>query len=128
MGAATAVAFPPSILESKGQPVPDTVDFSLKKPGQGNYMPSDPSYTRVTRTSPAAPGAAAVEITRRATGEKVSNGAVARFDNNNIKDGVGSGTDTYTLHLGSGSTSDGWPDKSKWVSFEDMYVCSFTID
>ena len=38
------------------------------------------------------------------------------------QDGKGEGEDTYILYEGDGSTDDGWPDISDWVSFEDMYV------
>ncbi|GFP54389.1 hypothetical protein TASIC1_0004001200 [Trichoderma asperellum] len=109
-GAAMVAAFPPSIIKAPTEPVPDTVDFSVP---QGNWMPS--------RTSPDVPSAANVKLAARATGEKVSNSNVARFDNSNIQDGVGDGVDSYTLYLGSGSTSAGWPDKSRWVSFENMF-------
>lgn len=103
-------AFPPSIIKAPTEPVPDTVDFSVP---QGNWMPS--------RTSPDVPSAANVKLAARATGEKVSNGNIALFDSSNILDGVGDGVDSYTLYLGSGSTSAGWPDKSRWVSFENMF-------
>lgn len=29
---------------------------------------------------------------------------------------------TYQQYIGDGSINAGWPDKTKWVSFEDMYV------
>ncbi|KAL7940174.1 hypothetical protein V8C42DRAFT_338325 [Trichoderma barbatum] len=61
------------------------------------------------------------EISTREIGGKVTNKALARFDNSNIEDGVGNGTDWYHLYLGNGSTAAGWPSKDKWVSFEDMF-------
>ncbi|KAJ3498986.1 hypothetical protein NLG97_g695 [Lecanicillium saksenae] len=67
----------------------------------------------------AAPHASQLED--RSTGGKVQNGAIARFDNTNIKDGIGGGRDEYHMYYGDGSTGAGWPDKSKWVSFEDMF-------
>lgn len=77
-----------------------------KAPGGGNFQP----------TSSAVAG-----LDRRQTGEKVSNGNVANYNTNNIQDGVGNGVDSYTMYWGDGSTSQGWPDKSKWVSFENMF-------
>jgi hypothetical protein len=34
----------------------------------------------------------------RAVGGRVSDGALARFDNSNINDGVGNGQDRYTMY------------------------------
>lgn len=59
-------------------------------------------------------------IAAREVGGKVTNKNLARFDNSNIEDGVGNGTDWYHLYLGNGSVAAGWPPKDKWVSFEDM--------
>ena len=54
------------------------------------------------------------------TGGQVSNSAVAVTEINNT-DGVGAGTDSYTQYCGDGS---GYPSRSAWVSFENMYeVC-----
>ena len=53
---------------------------------------------------------------KRATGGVVSNPAVA-VSSINDNDGVGAGTDSYTLYCGSGSA---FPPKSDWVSFVDM--------
>lgn len=60
------------------------------------------------------------QLEDRSTGGRVQNGAIARFDNSNIKDGSGGGKDEYRMYNGNGSTGNGWPDKSQWVSFEDM--------
>ena len=38
----------------------------------------------------------------------------------NDSDGVGPGVDNYVFYQGDGTTGAGWPDKSTWVSFEDM--------
>lgn len=70
--------------------------------------------------SPTSPNAPAVEFDSRDTGEYVNNGAIANWNSGNIHDGNGNGEDKYTMYWGSGSTSDGWPDKSRWVSFENM--------
>ncbi|KAI9838132.1 MAG: hypothetical protein M1819_006288 [Sarea resinae] len=53
-----------------------------------------------------------------ATGGQVDISAleVSSIDND---DGVGAGTDSYTFWSGNGST---WPDKSQWVSFDDMFT------
>ncbi|UKZ80076.1 hypothetical protein TrVFT333_007841 [Trichoderma virens FT-333] len=61
------------------------------------------------------------QIAAREIGGKVTNKNLARFDNSNIEDGVGNGTDWYHLYLGNGSVAAGWPSKDKWVSFEDMF-------
>lgn len=37
----------------------------------------------------------------------------------NNQDGIGGGSDTYTLYCGNG---DAFPPKSSWVSFEQMWV------
>ena len=80
--------FPPSLLQHPTTPVPDTVDFSMMP--SGNFMPS--------RTSPDA-AIPARSIERRAN-EKVQNGNLARYDSGNTKDGVGSGSDSYTFYSG----------------------------
>lgn len=36
-------------------------------------------------------------------------------------DGVGALPDRYVFYQGSGSTADGWPSMSSWVSFSDMW-------
>jgi hypothetical protein len=59
-------------------------------------------------------------VSKRATGETVVIPNLANWNKNNVHDGVGQGTDRYTLHLGSGQTWDGWPARSSWVSFEEM--------
>ena len=110
------VAYPPSVADVPTHvTVPDTVDFSPKKPDGGNYMNGDLS----SRTTPAAPQSAAA-LERRQKGERVSNGNVANYNADNTKDGIGSGTDQYVYYKGDGSTGQGWPDKSRWVSFENM--------
>lgn len=118
-GAAMAVPYPPSVAENPKSSVPDTVDFSLKKPNGGNYMPSKSSKAPASKTADA-PAAKSDKIKTRASGETVTNGA-ARFDNSNITDGNGDGVDTYTMYWGDGTTGSGWPDQSRWVSFENMF-------
>lgn len=119
LGAAMAVPYPPSIASGPTAAVPDTVDFSPKKPGGGNYMPSKSSKVPASKTADA-PAANGDKIKTRVTGETVTNG-VARFDNSNIQDGVGDGVDQYTMYWGDGSLGAGWPDQSRWVSFENMF-------
>ena len=55
-----------------------------------------------------------------ATGGQVNNPAVAVTSINNA-DG-GSGTDSYRQYNGDGTTGAGWPDKSAWESFDNMYM------
>ncbi|KAL7917090.1 hypothetical protein ACQKWADRAFT_324932 [Trichoderma austrokoningii] len=87
-------AFPLSIIKAPTEPVPDPVDFSVP---QGNWMPS---CTSVDVSS-----AANFKLAARATGKKVRNSNIARFDNSNIQDGVGDGVNSYTF---------------RWMSFENM--------
>lgn len=115
-----AVPYPPSVAVPNNVPVPDTVDFSLKKPGGGNYMPSKSSSVPVSKTADAPVVVGNSKLEARVTGEKVTNG-VARFDNSNILDGVGSGADKYTMYWGDGSTGAGWPAQNRWVSFQNMF-------
>ncbi|EHK21198.1 uncharacterized protein TRIVIDRAFT_153126 [Trichoderma virens Gv29-8] len=82
-------------------------------------MPSKSTNSPVSRTADA-PIVGKSKLEARVTGEKVTNG-VARFDNSNIQDGVGSGVDSYTMYWGDGSTGAGWPAQSRWVSFQNMF-------
>jgi len=61
-----------------------------------------------------------VQIESRSTGGNVTTKGIARFDNNNIWDGQGNGTDTYKLYLGNGTTAAGWPSIDSWISFGNM--------
>ncbi|UKZ76928.1 hypothetical protein TrVFT333_004643 [Trichoderma virens FT-333] len=119
VGASLASPYPPSVLDGPTAPVPDTVDWSPKKPDGGNFMPSKSTNSPVSRTADA-PIVGKSKLEARVTGEKVTNG-VARFDNSNIQDGVGSGVDSYTMYWGDGSTGAGWPAQSRWVSFQNMF-------
>ncbi|KAL1625209.1 hypothetical protein SLS56_007404 [Neofusicoccum ribis] len=58
-------------------------------------------------------------LTRRATGGVVTGGAAVDAINN--QDGIGGGSDSYTMYWGDGSTGAGWPSEDSWVSFEDMF-------
>ncbi|KAL6867174.1 glycoside hydrolase [Trichoderma novae-zelandiae] len=113
-----AAPYPPSIDLGPTGPVPDSVDFSPKKPNGGNYMPSKSTNAPVSKTVNAP--AVGNQLEARVTGERVTNG-VARFDNSNILDGVGNGVDSYTMYWGDGSTGAGWPAQSRWVSFQNMF-------
>ena len=55
----------------------------------------------------------------QATGGRVDNEAVAVTTMKN-EDGVL--LDYYQQYQGSGSTDDGWPNKTSWISFADMSV------
>ncbi|PQE08386.1 glycoside hydrolase protein [Rutstroemia sp. NJR-2017a WRK4] len=54
-----------------------------------------------------------------ATGGYVTGGAAVTTINN--QDGIGAGSDSYTMYWGDGSDTAGWPHKEDWVSFEDMF-------
>ncbi|MCJ1310549.1 hypothetical protein MMC25_004214 [Agyrium rufum] len=60
------------------------------------------------------------EIQTRATGGVVSNGGVAVYSIND-NDGVGAGSDSYTLYLGNGNT---FPQKNRWASFNNMFAAN----
>lgn len=111
-GSALATPYPPSVAAVNSEGSTKIAHFTPKHPGSGNYMPS--------KTGSAASPEANVE--RRATGDKVQNGNVANYNADNINDGVGGGSDSYTMYRGDGSTGQGWPDKSRWVSFVNMCV------
>ncbi|KAL7949249.1 hypothetical protein V8C42DRAFT_208564 [Trichoderma barbatum] len=119
IGAAMAVPYPPSATNGARHPVPKHA-FPHKKVNGGNYQPSHTSKSKASKTSAAPAVAKDQDNIKRATSETVNN-SVARFDNSNITDGVGDGIDSYTLYLGDGSTGAGWPDQSRWVSFENMF-------
>ena len=55
----------------------------------------------------------------RATGGKVSNTAIQTKTINN-QDGIL--VDYYKQYNGNGSTAQGWPAKTSWISFQDMQV------
>ncbi|RFU72700.1 glycoside hydrolase [Trichoderma arundinaceum] len=119
LGAAMAVPYPPSATSNPKQHVPGKHVYPHKKVNGGNYQPSHTSKSTASKTS-AAPAVYKNQDSKRTSGETVNN-AVARFDNTNILDGVGDGVDSYTLYLGDGTTGSGWPDQSRWVSFENMF-------
>ncbi|KAM0510829.1 hypothetical protein ACHAPE_010489 [Trichoderma viride] len=62
-----------------------------------------------------------VNIESRSTNGNVTLKDIARFDNANIWDGQGNGTDSYKLYLGNGTTAAGWPSIDSWVSFGNMF-------
>ena len=57
-------------------------------------------------------------LSPRATGGKVSNSAIAQKTINN-QDGVL--VDYYKQYNGNGSVAHGWPPKTSWISFMDMF-------
>lgn len=67
---------------------------------------------------------AELSLDTRQLGGTVTNGALANWNSNNINDGVGGGSDSYKMYWGTGTTGEGWPDRSRWVSFVDMSVYS----
>ena len=42
----------------------------------------------------------------------------------NDNDGIGSGSDTYKMYKGDGSSGAGWPELSAWVSFGQMFTAN----
>lgn len=84
--------FPPSITE-KPASAPTAHPFFGHI--AGNYMPSAGS-TNATKANREL--AARVLRAARAVGETVSDSAISRYDNSNINDGIGDGSDTYTMY------------------------------
>ncbi|KAH8904705.1 hypothetical protein BR93DRAFT_960804 [Coniochaeta sp. PMI_546] len=84
----------------------------------GNYQPTTANVNATKTTSDLH---ARVLNAARAVGEYVSNSALARFDNSNINDGIGNGQDVYKMYWGAGRANEGWPTRSQWVSFENMF-------
>ncbi|OJJ50659.1 hypothetical protein ASPZODRAFT_126582 [Penicilliopsis zonata CBS 506.65] len=59
-------------------------------------------------------------ITKRATGETVTNTAVAVYTVDN-SDGLSTASDSYTMYTGDGTVADGWPAMDDWLSFDAMF-------
>lgn len=62
--------------------------------------------------------ALSIPLTSRAIGETVQ-GSLGTNEYWNDYDG---GLNNYTLYLGNGSTSSGWPSRLQWLSFNDMWT------
>lgn len=104
--------FPPSATVKPAAAPTSPAYFGHKA---GNYQPT----TNATKTT--SDLHARVLNAARAVGEWVQNSALARWDNSNINDGVGDGSDTYHMYWGAGRANEGWPTRSQWVSFENMF-------
>ncbi len=98
---ASAIPYPPSATEVPAAFPHHVPHFGNK---HGNFMPGN-----TTKAS------------KRTTGGTVENPSLATF-NININDGIGAGSDSYTMYLGDGSQGNGWPTRANWVSFVDMQV------
>ncbi|KAG6003536.1 hypothetical protein E4U43_000902 [Claviceps pusilla] len=101
---ACAVPWPPrAVLDDA-----DSTSRALsgKEPNRGRLMPPTPGRST---------------LERRERGERVRLEEAATYEAYNITDGAGDGVDKYTMYWGTGTTSEGWPDKSAWVSFENMF-------
>ncbi|PQE14038.1 glycoside hydrolase protein [Rutstroemia sp. NJR-2017a BBW] len=96
----SAIPYPPDVAIPPATPTVKA-DFGHKS---GNFMPGKSEFTTESVL---------------ATGGRVTGGAAVTTINN--QDGVGAGSDSYTLYLGDGSDHAGWPHKENWVSFEDMF-------
>lgn len=107
MAVAEPIPFPPEATAAVTT-VTKTADLPFFGHKAGNYMPD--SLLNATRT-----------IAARVTGEWVSLSGVARWDNSNIDDGIGSGSDSYHMYWGAGRSNEGWPTRSQWVSFRNMF-------
>ncbi|QUC23470.1 uncharacterized protein UV8b_07711 [Ustilaginoidea virens] len=113
LGAAWAVPCAPSAAPSSSLGSTAPALSARKAANSGHLTP----LRAAKRTS-----AVAAKGTRRhQRGGRVQNPRLASHDAANVRDGVGSGVDSYTTYLGTGSVSEGWPDRSRWVSFENMF-------
>jgi hypothetical protein len=95
----------PSSPKAALNPETPAAKRSSLKNAKGNFQPSK----RANSTS----------NDKRGTGETVTISVDAVWTINNY-DGIGNGVDQYTMYWGDGSSANGWPKRSKWVSFIDM--------
>ena len=58
---------------------------------------------------------------KRVTGGLVQIAADAVWTIND-EDGIGAGSDSYTMYWGDGGSGAGWPTRANWVSFTEMYA------
>ncbi|KID65485.1 uncharacterized protein G6M90_00g053460 [Metarhizium brunneum] len=118
ISAVCAVPYPPSVADPSVTSEPPASVFTVKKPYGGNFMPGNhPQITAGTASE--SPVSARME--RRQKGERVRYGNLATHKSRNVHDGRGNGVDSYTMYWGDGSTRQGWPPRSRWVSFENMF-------
>jgi hypothetical protein len=103
---AEPIPYPPQVTETPSV-IHKTLPFFGNK--HGNFQPEN---TTVMESKP-------TKTVKRATGGWVQNGNVAVWNINDY-DGIGAGSDSYTMYWGDGSTGAGWPPRSRWVSFIDM--------
>lgn len=106
---AAAIPYPPeaTVVPTK----PDHPAFFGNK--HGNFQKYNATLTP-TKT-----------LKTRAKGGVVTGGAQVTTINDN--DGIGAGSDSYTMYWGDGSLGAGWPTKEQWVSFEDMFNANKAI-
>lgn len=102
---ATAIPYPPTVTE-KPAPHKSLPVFGNK---YGNFQPEN---ITAVETKPS----------KRATGGWVQIAADAVWSIND-EDGIGAGSDSYTMYWGDGGSWSGWPTRANWVSFTEMYVC-----
>lgn len=102
LGAAAVTASPYPLDATSAIPAPTGTLFFGNK--GGNFQPSK----------------TAKGVHVDATGGQVTNGQLAVTSIVN-DDGVEPGMDAYTFYSGDGTTGAGWPAKSAWISFEDMF-------
>ena len=101
---AEPIPYPPEATVKPPTPVDFHPFFGNKK---GNFQPSTTKAVGKRR------------ISERDTGGwvQISADAVWTIDD---EDGIGAGSDSYTMYWGDGSADDGWPTRSQWVSFTEM--------
>jgi len=101
---AEPIPYPPEATVKPSVPVDFHPFFGNKK---GNFQPSTTKAVSKRRTS------------ERDTGGWVQISADAVWTIND-EDGIGAGSDSYTMYSGDGSAGAGWPTRSQWVSFTEM--------
>jgi hypothetical protein len=67
----------------------------------------------------AAPSNPVLQMMKRQSGEVVTGGAATTSVND--QDGSAAPVDQYIYYTGDGSDGAGWPDRSKWSSYEDLW-------
>jgi hypothetical protein len=102
---AEPIPYPPKATSKPVIPADFHPYFGNKK---GNFQPTT-ATTKVNKR----------RFSERDTGGWVQIAADAVW-NINDEDGIGAGSDQYTMYWGDGSAGAGWPTRDQWVSFTEM--------
>ncbi|KAG6211897.1 hypothetical protein E4U35_001298 [Claviceps purpurea] len=80
-----------------------------------------PHDTKISESTSAQAPRTFPRLHTREVNQKVLNAALANHDMSETSYCNSSGVDTYQMYRGNGSPSEGWPEKSLWVPFENMF-------